>query len=99
MCFENVPCKAFYSGKNGVWNGSQTMWDSFQTSAIIKENLHFPYFWNPSYVRRNVLVYTYFGPHTQAIDYIRGPVATLVFYFEKEIFAYLKGYIFHLNTL
>ena len=40
-CFENVPCKAFYSGKNGVWNGSQTMWDLFQTSAIIAENLLF----------------------------------------------------------
>ena len=59
------------------------MWDSFQTSAIIEENLHFPYFWNPSCVRRNVLVYTYFGPHTQAIAYIHGPMATLVFYFEK----------------
>ena len=41
MCFENVPCKALYSGKNEVWNGSQTMWDSFQTLAVIVENLHF----------------------------------------------------------
>ena len=41
VCFENVPCKALYSGKNGVWNGSQMMWDSFQTSAIIAKNLHF----------------------------------------------------------
>ena len=39
--FENIPCKAFYSGNNEVWNDSQTMWDSFQTSAIIVENLPF----------------------------------------------------------
>ena len=25
VSFENVPCKAFYSGKNGVWNSSQMM--------------------------------------------------------------------------
>jgi len=22
VCFENVPCKALYSRKNGVWNSS-----------------------------------------------------------------------------
>ena len=44
LCFKNIPCKAFYSGKNGVWNGSQTMWDSFQTSTIIAKNFHFPCF-------------------------------------------------------
>ena len=37
VCFENVPCKAFYSWKNGVWNSSYTMWDSFQTSAILQK--------------------------------------------------------------
>ena len=41
ICFENVSCKALYSGKNEVYNGSQMMWDSFQTSFIIVENLHF----------------------------------------------------------
>ena len=28
---KNVPFKALYSGKNEVYNGSQVMWDSFQT--------------------------------------------------------------------
>ena len=41
VCFENVPCKALYNGKNAIWNGSQTMLDSFQTSAIIAENVSF----------------------------------------------------------
>ena len=41
MCFENIPRKVLYSGKNGVWNDSQMMLDSFQTLAIIAENLHF----------------------------------------------------------
>ena len=38
MSFENVPCKATYSVKIGVWNDSQMMWDSFQTSALIQKN-------------------------------------------------------------
>ena len=41
MCFENVPCKAFYSEKMGFGAAPRTMWDSFQTSIIIVENLHF----------------------------------------------------------
>ena len=42
--------------------------------------------------------YACFGPRTQATVHVRGPRATLVFYFQKWIFAYLKGYIFHFNT-
>ena len=44
------------------------MWDSFQTLAIIAENLHFPCSRNPSCVRGNVLAYTCFGlrTHNQA---------------------------------
>ena len=41
VCFENVQCKAFIVKINGAWNGSQTMWDSFQNSTIIAKNLHF----------------------------------------------------------
>ena len=41
LCIKNIPCKALDSGKNGIWNGSQMIWDSFQTSVIIAENLHF----------------------------------------------------------
>ena len=41
--------------------------------------------------------YACFGPRTQATVHVRGPRATLVFYFQKWIFAYLKGYIFHFN--
>ena len=37
MYFENVPCMAIYIMKIGVWNGSQTMWDSFQTSIYNAE--------------------------------------------------------------
>ena len=50
--------------KNGVWNGSQTMWDLFQISAIIVENFSFLYFWNPSCVCKNVPAYTYFSLRT-----------------------------------
>ena len=46
MFFENIPCKAFSSAKNGVWNDPKTMWDSFQTSnaenlpCIVSENCY-----------------------------------------------------------
>ena len=33
LCFENIPCMATYNVKIGVWNDSQRMWDSFQTST------------------------------------------------------------------
>ena len=32
---------AIYIVKNGVWNGSQKMWDSFQTSVFNAKNLPF----------------------------------------------------------
>ena len=41
MCFEMVPCMAFYSSKMGAWNGSQTMWDSFQNPNFNVDNLSF----------------------------------------------------------
>ena len=31
----------FILKKLGVWNGSQTMWDSLQTSALLHKNLSF----------------------------------------------------------
>ena len=98
MCFENVPCKAFYSGENGVWNGFQTMWNSFQTLAFIAENLHFLWFWNPSCVRRNVPAYACFGLRMQATAHIRGPRATLVILFPKILFFSFKRLYFHFNT-
>ena len=99
MCLENVPCKALYNGKNGVWNGSQMMWNSFQILAIIAENLPFLCFLNPSYICRTVPMYAGFGPHTQAAAHVRGPMATLVFLFSKIDFCLLKKVIFSILTL
>ena len=84
--------------KNRVWNGSQTMWDSFQTSVIIVENLHFSCFWNPSCVCRSVPMYTYFGSCTQTATHVCGPRAILVILFPKIDFCSFKSYIFHFNT-
>ena len=61
--FEKIPCKAFFSGKNGVWNGSQTMWDSFQTSAIITKNL-------PFYVSETLAAYVEVCLRTHALAYV-----------------------------
>ena len=53
--FENIPCKATYSVKIGVWNNSQTMWDSFQISTLMQKNSLFS-FWNSLYVGKIKLV-------------------------------------------
>ena len=65
--------------KKEVWNGSQMMWDSFQTSAIIAENLHFLCFSNPSCVRRSMPAYACFSLRMPA--HVHGLTATLVILF------------------
>ena len=42
--------------------------------------------------------YACFGPCMQAATQVHGLRATLVFYFQKQIIAHLKSYIFHFNT-
>ena len=49
---------------NGVWNGSQTMWDSFQTLDIIAENLHF-------HASETLVAYADVCLCTHALAYIR----------------------------
>ena len=80
--------------KNGVWNGSQTMWDSFQTSDIIVENLSFLCIWNLCCLRRNVPGYACFGSSMQAVTYVRRPRATLVILFWKIDFCTFKRLYF-----
>ena len=68
------------------------MWDSLQTSVIIVENLSFLYFWNPSYVRRNVLAKAYAGIslRKQAATHVRRPRTSLVILFPKYDFHSFK---------
>jgi len=49
----------------GVWKGSQTMWDSFQTSAIIAENL--------SYASKILVMYARMCLRTHALASVRRP--------------------------
>ena len=39
--FEKLPCMAIYIKKIEVWNDSQTMWDSFQTLALMQKTCIF----------------------------------------------------------
>ena len=64
LCIKNIPCKALDSGKNGIWNGSQMIWDSFQTSVIIAENLHF-------YVYETLVAYAGVCMRTHALAHLR----------------------------
>ena len=41
MYFEKVSCMAIYIVKIGVWNASQTMWDSFQTLVLMQKTFIF----------------------------------------------------------
>ena len=90
--------RLFIVEKNGVWNDSQTMWDLFQTSAIIAKNLYFLCFWNPSCVRRNVPAYTCFSLRTQAMTHVHRLRATLVILFPKIDFCSFKRLYFPFNT-
>ena len=55
MHFLKVPCMAIYIMKIGIWNGSQTMWDSFQISVFNAKNLPFLVFLKP-YLHAQTLV-------------------------------------------
>ena len=57
MCFEKRLCMAFYSYKKGVWNDSQTMWDSFQNPNFNEENMFFIVSGTLTYVRMPVYAY------------------------------------------
>ena len=57
ICFENVPRKALYIGKNGVWN-------SFQISAIIPKNLFY-------YVSETLATYTEVCLRMHALAHVR----------------------------
>ena len=47
MFMKKVPCMVVCIEKIGVWNESQTMWDSFQTFVFNTENLSFIVFGTP----------------------------------------------------
>ena len=47
VLFEKVPFISLYSQAIGVWGGSQTMWDLFQTKFKCRK-FAFYSFWNPS---------------------------------------------------
>jgi len=83
MCFEKVPYMAIYIMKMGVWNGSQTIWDSFQTSVFNTENL-------PFIVSRTLHVHLGSSLHAHAswpcaqIDScVRRPRVSLALFFQK----------------
>ena len=90
---------ALYSGKIGVWGGSQTMWDSFYTDLCAKI---FPYivFWNPNYVC--ILGYVLsmhthgLSVHTNVHVCVRTLRVSSSLYFQKIVLFFQKQfYIFH----
>ena len=57
------------------------------------------------YISETLAAYVGVYLHTHALAHVRSPLPTYVgreplwsFYFQKYIFAHLKGYIFHFNT-
>ena len=75
MCFENVPCKAFYSGKNGFGTALRLRIHS-KPQPLLQKTCLFDAF-------QTLAAYVCFGPRRQADAHVRGPKATLVFYFKK----------------
>ena len=97
MCFENVPCMTIYIMKIGVWNGSQTMWDSFQTSVFNAENLTFVVFRTLHASVGSGLRAHASWPCAQADSCVRRPRISLALLFQNYIYLLIKSYIFHFN--
>ena len=49
VCFEKLLCMAFYIEKMRVWNSSQTISDSFQTSVLMQKKTCFSQFLEPQH--------------------------------------------------
>ena len=63
--------KLYIMGKNRVWNGSQIMWDSFQTLANIAENFL-------SYASKTLTVYAGMCLRMHALACVHRPRPTYV---------------------
>ena len=90
MCFENIPYKATYSVKIGVWNDSKTMWDSLQTLALMQKTCLIYIFGILYACARSCL-------RAQADSCIHIARVSLALFFQKQIYLLIKSYIFHFN--
>ena len=88
VCIEKVLCMALCSWKMGVWNGSQRMWDSFQTSHLMLKNLFFIVFGTLACMWRPLYVYTCIRPVYAAWGHAYFPKIDL-FAHKKFIFSIL----------
>jgi len=97
--FKNVPCKALYGGKKC---GLEQLLDDVEfipnLSHYCKKLAFF-------YVSETLATYVEVCLCTHALAHVRRLLPTYVgrgsfwsFYCQKQIFAYLKSYIFHFNT-
>jgi len=88
---ENEPCMAIYIVKMGVWTGSQTMRDSFQTSTLMQKTCFF-------YVSKTLLACASSCLRTHALRLCTQAKCFLWPFFSKNRFFFsLKSYIFHFN--
>ena len=90
MGFEKVTCMAIYIVKMGVWNDLQTMWDLFQTSALMQKTCIF-------YVSRTLHACVRLGLrahvsrlHAQANSYMHMLRASLALFFKNRFIYSLK---------
>ena len=90
----SVFLKIYHSVKIGVWNDSQTMWDSFSINA---ENLPYLCFWNLLCMRKIVptCACKKLCAHTDSC--VRIARVSLALLFQKYIYLLIKSYIFHFN--
>ena len=58
----------------------------------------FYYYFLLLYIFETLAMYAGVCLRVHTLAHVRGLKATLVIYFQKQIFAHLKGYIFHFNT-
>ena len=92
MCFENVPYKAFYSGKMGFGAAPRRCGIHSKFQPLLQNTCI-------SYVSKTLVAYEEMCLRMHALALVRRPRITLVILFPKIDFFYLKGCIFHFNTL
>ena len=77
----------------GVWNGSQRMWDSFQTLALMPKNLPFIVFGTLATYVYIKPAYTHACMHTQSLGF-RG-----LYFIHKRVIFFIKTFLKSIDNL
>ena len=97
VCFENIPCKAFYSVKKGFGTIPKRCGIRSKSQHKCKK-LALYSFWKSLYVRKIGPMYACRKLCAQVDSCMRIVRVSFGLIFQKLIYLFTKSYIFHFNT-